>query len=121
MAHVGFSPVPQGHKALDCDDRSSSMRLVAHALRSIRVICCHESTFPDRGVRIPSQFLLRIFFRVIRTSDRDSVGAPITVPSAFSTQKQVMRKLSATVILLANSKSSNFNGFQSWYPGGTTK
>jgi hypothetical protein len=42
--------------------------------------------------------------------------------SPFSVEELAFdRKPSVSRILLANSKSSNFNGFQSGYPGGTTK
>jgi hypothetical protein len=40
---------------------------------------------------------------------------------SFVVSKRNKRVLSVTRILLANSKSSNFNGFQSGHPGGTTK
>jgi hypothetical protein len=39
----------------------------------------------------------------------------------FRQQNMIVPESHTLLILLANSKSSNFNGFQSGHPGGTTK
>ena len=49
---------------------------------------------------------------------RDKIFHPLT---NFVTNATEDSMPSARVILLANSKSSNFNDFQSGYPGETTK